>query len=92
MEKRKTEKRLPELYRKKEECCGCSACYAACPMSGPGRPGAEDQDSEDREYTGAITMMPDEEGFLYPVLDASACIRCYQCMDVCPVRAEKAFR
>lgn len=21
---------IPELYRRKEECCGCSACYAIC--------------------------------------------------------------
>lgn len=24
------ERSIPELYRKKEECCGCSACYAIC--------------------------------------------------------------
>ena len=23
---------LPELYNKKENCCGCSACYATCPV------------------------------------------------------------
>ncbi len=23
--------KLPELYNNKEECCGCSACYAICP-------------------------------------------------------------
>lgn len=22
---------FPVLYKKKEECCGCSACYAVCP-------------------------------------------------------------
>ena len=22
---------LPILYNRKEECCGCSACYAICP-------------------------------------------------------------
>ena len=22
---------LPVLYKNKEECCGCSACYAICP-------------------------------------------------------------
>ena len=25
-------KELPVLYSKKEECCGCTACYAICPM------------------------------------------------------------
>lgn len=26
-------KELPILYNKKEECCGCTACYAICPKS-----------------------------------------------------------
>lgn len=33
MDKRRdSQKRLPVLYRKKEECCGCTACCAACPV------------------------------------------------------------
>ena len=24
---------IPVLYKKKEECCGCTACYAICPKS-----------------------------------------------------------
>lgn len=24
-------KRVPVLYERKEECCGCTACYAICP-------------------------------------------------------------
>ena len=24
-------KKLPVLYNRKEECCGCTACYAICP-------------------------------------------------------------
>ena len=26
-------KQLPILYNRKEECCGCTACYAICPKS-----------------------------------------------------------
>ena len=26
-------KEIPVLYEKKELCCGCSACMAACPMN-----------------------------------------------------------
>ena len=26
-------KELPILFIEKEECCGCSACYAACPKN-----------------------------------------------------------
>lgn len=31
----------------------------------------------------AISMEPDEEGFLYPVVDISFCIRCYRCEEAC---------
>ena len=34
----------------------------------------------------AISMKPDEEGFLYPVIDASKCIGCYRCTRTCPLR------
>lgn len=33
----------------------------------------------------AITMEPDEEGFLYPVVNEEKCVRCYQCLKVCPI-------
>lgn len=26
-------KDVPILYEKKEECCGCTACYAVCPKN-----------------------------------------------------------
>ena len=26
------ERKIPILYIRKEECCGCTACYAICPM------------------------------------------------------------
>lgn len=32
---------------------------------------------------GAIVMEEDKEGFLYPVVDAEKCVRCYQCLKVC---------
>ena len=25
------EREIPILYKRKEECCGCTACYAICP-------------------------------------------------------------
>ena len=56
--------RPPVLYEKKEDCCGCSACYSICPV-------------------GAISMEPDEEGFLYPVIDSGKCVCCHQCESVC---------
>ena len=55
---------LPELYRNRFECCGCTACAAICPCD-------------------AISMDLDEEGFLYPVVDAAQCVRCGKCMTVC---------
>lgn len=34
----------------------------------------------------AISMSPDEEGFDYPKIDESKCIRCYSCIKVCPFK------
>ncbi len=61
------EKKLPELYMQRENCCGCTACYTVCPAH-------------------AIVMRPDEEGFLYPIVNAEDCIRCGHCLKVCPLR------
>lgn len=33
-----------------------------------------------------LTMKPDQEGFLYPVLDSENCVNCGKCMKVCPSR------
>lgn len=60
-------KKVPILYKRKEECCGCTACYAICPQ-------------------GAISMVSDEEGFLYPQIHSEKCIGCYQCVRVCPTK------
>lgn len=59
-----------KLYNSKEECCGCTACFAVCPK-------------------GAISMVSDEEGFAYPVVDEQKCIQCFLCLRVCPVKAAK---
>ena len=55
------------LYSRKEECCGCTACFAICPLE-------------------AISMQPDEEGFLYPVIDEEKCVICKKCISVCPIK------
>jgi len=67
----KFDKPIPVLYEKKEQCCGCTACYAICPKS-------------------AISMQPDEEGFLYPVIDSESCVRCGSCIKVCPIKSVDA--
>ena len=61
------EKKIPVLYLRKEECCGCTACYAVCPKS-------------------AISMIKDEEGFDYPVIEEEKCIGCKKCLSVCPFK------
>lgn len=37
----------------------------------------------------AIQMLPDEEGFEYPVINRNRCIRCYKCVEVCFIRKMK---
>lgn len=64
-------KELPILYKRKEECCGCAACYAIC-------------------LKKAISLVEDEEGFEYPQIDENKCIRCYQCVKVCPIKVARA--
>ncbi len=61
------EKVIPVLYNRKEECCGCSACYSICANK-------------------AISMIEDEEGFLYPTIDAEKCVCCKKCLTVCPLK------
>jgi coenzyme F420-reducing hydrogenase beta subunit len=41
---------------------------------------------------GAITMQPDEEGFLYPVINQSECTDCNKCAEVCPIRSGKNIK
>lgn len=64
---------VPILYERKEECCGCYACYNICSHK-------------------AIEMIEDEEGFLYPFIVNELCVRCHQCIKVCPIKKIKANR
>jgi ferredoxin len=61
-------KPIPILFGNKEDCCGCSACFAICPQN-------------------AICMRPDEEGFLYPMIDREKCIGCRMCLRVCAIKS-----
>ncbi len=63
-------KAVPILFEAKENCCGCSACFAICPVH-------------------AITMNPDDEGFLYPIVDEKKCIKCYRCLSVCVFKCDQ---
>lgn len=40
----------------------------------------------------AITMVEDEEGFLYPHVNSDKCIKCYQCLRVCAFKKDQAKR
>ena len=60
----------PILFKNKENCCGCTACYSICPKH-------------------AIDMQADDEGFLYPIVNAKKCIKCYKCINVCVFKMDQ---
>ena len=64
---------MKSVYLKKEDCCGCSACYNICAKH-------------------AITMKPDEEGFLYPKINRSLCVDCGRCTAICPLIHERNYK
>lgn len=33
-----------------------------------------------------LGMLEDEEGCAYPSIDENMCVRCYQCIKVCPMK------
>lgn len=37
----------------------------------------------------AINMIEDAEGFLYPNIDENKCVRCYRCVNVCPIEKDR---
>ena len=49
----------------KRACCGCQACYDACPAK-------------------CISMVADNEGFLYPKVNPADCLDCHLCEKICP--------
>lgn len=40
----------------------------------------------------AITMLEDSEGFLYPQINDSICVRCYRCTEVCVFKVNQAIK
>ncbi|QQO09565.1 Coenzyme F420 hydrogenase/dehydrogenase, beta subunit C-terminal domain [Breznakiella homolactica] len=40
----------------------------------------------------AITMLPDEEGFLYPLINRTACVGCGKCVVLCPFRKKDHYK
>ncbi len=40
----------------------------------------------------AISMVEDEEGFEYPVIDITKCIHCHKCEQVCPIKNAETGR
>lgn len=37
---------------------------------------------------GAIAMVADEEGFLYPKIDENKCVACQQCVKICDFKPD----
>jgi Formate hydrogenlyase subunit 6/NADH:ubiquinone oxidoreductase 23 kD subunit (chain I) len=79
-------KTIPILFDDKKDCCGCKACYFICPVNGKYMNKKENHLNQENSEHGAITMMKDERGFMYPLIDGSLCIRCHKCINVCPLK------
>lgn len=81
-------KEIPVLYKRKEECCGCTACYAICPIEAISMV----EDEEGFEYPqidesthaiihiGSHIINAPEIGNcqVRHVLDAAACHTCFK--------------
>lgn len=37
----------------------------------------------------AISMLSDDEGFLYPVINMGKCIKCFKCLSVCGFKIDQ---
>ena len=37
----------------------------------------------------AVSMVEDEEGFEYPIINAEKCVKCHKCIGVCPIKIKK---
>ena len=49
------EKEIPILYKRKEECCGCTACHAICPKDAISMVEDEEGFEYPHEYSCAVT-------------------------------------
>ena len=38
---------------------------------------------------GAIAMVADDEGFVYPSIDTDKCVKCRLCLRACPLKDER---
>ena len=39
-----------------------------------------------------ITMQTDEEGFLYPHINETKCVKCYRCLGVCAFKKDQQIK
>ena len=66
------EREIPVLYKRKEECCGCTACYAICPKEAISMV----EDEEGFEYLPESTHWELEKGGMYYTVrnQSSVCV------------------
>ena len=91
------EREIPILYKRKEECCGCTACYAICPKEAISMV----EDEEGFEYPKidenkcvhcnkclkVCPMNVEVNNESRRRKNGTDCILCYECTKKCPVKA-----
>ena len=43
-------------------------------------------------YKSCITMKTDKDGFDYPIVNESICIKCKKCINICPILHNKKYK
>ena len=90
------EKEVPVLYKRKEECCGCTACYAICPKEAISM--VEDEEGFVKTHTLRICpfVIHSKSGLLrtcsFRLSPSNDCVSMQVSLPVSPVAVRDSYR